>query len=58
MIANSGNKIRHFQMADAVALTAPDIGMNIAIDVDSLSDYTGAGGTIDIYVQYVIIDTN
>jgi len=57
MIVNPGNKIRHFQQQDGAANTAPDIGMNTAIDIDSLSDYTGAGGTIDVYVQYVVIDT-
>ena len=41
---------------DTGKTSAPAINTNVTVTADA--DATGAGGTIDVYVQYVIIDTN
>jgi len=33
------------------------ISLNTAMNITSSNDFTGAGGTLDVYVQYAIIDT-
>ena len=54
-VNSSSDKVQKFR---DVGTGGGDILMNTEIVVTSGANFTGAGGTIDVYVQYVVIDTN
>ena len=52
-IGNSSDKASHF-----IAIASRNSVLNQALNISADADATGNGGTIDVFLQYIIIDTN